>query len=67
MVAFFLPNLLTHRRNFRSNTESFFRAAAQAASTSAVSRNLLAFLIRQLLLFPADRLLPGQIPAQLHK
>src|SRR5580658_1686559 len=66
-LALFLPNFFTHRWNLRWNSEPLFRAAPQAASPSAASRNLFPFLIRLFFFLPADRLLPGQIPLQLHK
>ena len=66
ITAFFRPRLRVHLWNCAWNFVSPVRAAPQPATTSATSRNLLAFLICAALLLPAERLLPGQMPAQLH-
>ena len=47
--------------------EPCIRAAAQADSTRVASKNLLAFLIGQLLLYSAYGLLVEQIATQRHK
>src|ERR1039457_5268332 len=51
--------------NFRRIMQPFFFTAPRAACPSAQRRNLLAFFTRPLLLFPAERLLPEQMPPQL--
>jgi hypothetical protein len=43
--------------------QSFFFTAQIAACPKVQPRNLFAFFTRPLLLFPAERLLPGEFPA----
>src|SRR5580704_716499 len=65
MIAFCSP-FLSHRRYLRGNADPCLRIAPQEASTRAANRNLLPRWIWLLRLFPADRLLPGQILDHLH-